>query len=244
MTHNSTLNVFMNIAAPLFIALIYRVTWKRRIFAAVISCAVGMFVDLASSTIFGDRWIVSKSFFQSLVVLVLAVLFHFFYRSNILATPRSPYLWLLVLFSLCTIVLGMMVLDENSPHAAAISVLLLLMNFFHPKRLFVSAVDMTMILGNLLDNAVHTLAEADRKLLKVRISYAKGIIGIESENTYIERAAKKEDDPAHGLGLIIVEETVKNITESFRSALRTGLYHAKSVFYDETSPRSRKKNDV
>lgn len=355
---NSTLNVILNLSAPLLIALSYRVTWKRRVFAAVFSCAVRMFVDWACSASLGESAIVTTSFLQSMILLVGAGLFHFFYRSNIPAVSRSPYLWLLILCSLSTIVIGLLLLGENSPHASVIAVILLLMNFFNfylykkerefqeekyqrrmlenvqrgylhtirrleaeqkkvsfarhdmakhfhilriyaengqtdeinaylnemekntaeeevfahteneeadsllnyeltrakqlgaqilshislPPHLGVSAVDMTILLGNLLDNDVCALETADPKILKVDIRYMKGLVRIEIENTYNDRAAKKEGEESHGLGLRIVEETVQKYHGTLTCRQENGTYYAKALFYAEEPILSGKKD--
>lgn len=197
----------------------------------------------------GESVLITTDFFQCLVLLICAMLFHFFYHHPAKEAFRMPYLWLLVFISLCTMGISFLAVD-NSSHGAWIAVLLLIMNFFNfyvyqkdqklheeqyrsrmmekvdtirrleekqknnslmnyeltqakqlgteilshialPAQLQVSPFDMTIILGNLLDNAVRALEQADRKILKTNIRYNKGIICIEIENTYSEHASKK-----------------------------------------------------
>ncbi|WP_313164461.1 GHKL domain-containing protein [Sedimentibacter sp.] len=87
-----------------------------------------------------------------------------------------------------------------------------------PKEISISAYDMTVILGNLIDNAVTALKKcSDKKLLSVKIIYSKGNILITFINTYSgvikEKSGifltSKDDEKNHGIGLRNVEEAVK-----------------------------------
>lgn len=53
-----------------------------------------------------------------------------------------------------------------------------------PTELIVSSFDLTVILGNLLDNCLNALSNIDKKFLNIDISYSKGLIKINMENTY------------------------------------------------------------
>lgn len=53
-----------------------------------------------------------------------------------------------------------------------------------PEKLNISSFDITIILGNLMDNAIEALRNSEKKLLKVNIQFNKGIIRIDIENSY------------------------------------------------------------
>ena len=61
-----------------------------------------------------------------------------------------------------------------------------------PENLNISSFDMTIILGNLMDNAIEALRHSKRKQLKVNIRLHKGIIRIDLENTYDPVYRKKQ----------------------------------------------------
>ena len=75
----------------------------------------------------------------------------------------------------------------------------------------------TMILGNLLDNALEALERAEHRYLYVEMHYDRGILIIHIENsfdgkvkkrgdTYLTRKDKKD---FHGIGMKNIEEIVK-----------------------------------
>ncbi|NYB75004.1 GHKL domain-containing protein [Sedimentibacter hydroxybenzoicus DSM 7310] len=86
-----------------------------------------------------------------------------------------------------------------------------------PKKLSISSYDMTIILGNLTDNAITALKKCSgENFLSVKISYCKGSILITVANTYNGEVKEKngtlltskEDEKNHGIGLRNVEEAV------------------------------------
>nr|WP_312577106.1 GHKL domain-containing protein [Sedimentibacter sp.] len=86
-----------------------------------------------------------------------------------------------------------------------------------PKKLDISDYDMTIILGNLIDNAITALKKCSgKKLLSVKISYSKGSVMITLNNTYNGEIKEKNgilltlknDEKNHGMGLKSVEEAV------------------------------------
>lgn len=344
---NSTLNIILNVALPLLLTLCYRVSWKRRFFAAFFTCAVGMMVDWGSATFLGESVFITTDFMQSLVIFIAAVIFHFVYHHPAKEAFRSPYLWLLVLITLCTMIIAYLLIDESS-HGSWIALILLAINFFNfyvyqknrklleeqyrskmmetvnrayrntiqrleekqknirfmhhdlakhirilseyadrsewnelkaylkemaqntaeeevyaqtgneeadslinyeltqakqlgaeilshialPAVLQVSPFDMTIILGNLLDNAVHALESVDKKILKMDMCYSKGIIRIKIENTYSEDAPQKSDGQEHGLGLAIVEETAQKLGGKLVYRKEDGVFYVNVSFYD------------
>lgn len=77
---------------------------------------------------------------------------------------------------------------------------------------------MSIILGNLLDNAADALAKVDKKILDIKIKYERGILYISIYNSYngkiiVDKRGKlltgKLEKENHGLGLESVERIVK-----------------------------------
>lgn len=86
-----------------------------------------------------------------------------------------------------------------------------------PKKLDISDYDMTIILGNLVDNAITALKKCSgKKLFSVKINYSKGNVIITLNNTYNGEIKEKNgilltlknDEKNHGMGLKSVEEAV------------------------------------
>lgn len=87
-----------------------------------------------------------------------------------------------------------------------------------PRQLFMSTKDLTLILGNLLDNVTDAFASMQsKKLCFVQIKYSKNRLFIHLKNTY-ETAlvyengriiSNKSDGESHGIGLKSVLETVE-----------------------------------
>ena len=89
-----------------------------------------------------------------------------------------------------------------------------------PETLEVPSFDMTIILGNLLDNAIEAASKAEgRKYLDLKVKYDKGRLLIQSDNPFagevIEENGKlltsKEDERNHGLGL----ENIKKVMQKY-----------------------------
>lgn len=101
-----------------------------------------------------------------------------------------------------------------------------------PEKLNVSSFDMTIILGNLMDNAIEALKHSERKLLKIKIQFNKGIIRIDIENTYDPEYKKKDDGREHGIGLLSVENTLRKYHGKLDSYPEESKYHTTAVFYN------------
>lgn len=104
-----------------------------------------------------------------------------------------------------------------------------------PPKLNVTAFDITIILGNLMDNAVFALKNTDDRRLKVEMMYNKGVIRIDIENTYDPSFRRKDDGQEHGIGLM----SVRNSLEKYNGDLteqRTGnTYRTTVVMYDSVT---------
>ncbi len=109
-----------------------------------------------------------------------------------------------------------------------------------PAELPVEGMDLCVILGNLLDNAleaVRLLREEERRV-KLTIRMSKGILLMQVENPYIGeiivdrqggiRSSKTGD---HGIGLISVERTVVKCGGSMSIEHENGIFKASVLFY-------------
>lgn len=84
-----------------------------------------------------------------------------------------------------------------------------------PTQLNITSFDMTVILGNLLDNAVNALQQSEKKVMIISIKFMKGIIRIDIENTYNSTYKQKLDGREHGIGLL----SVTNALEKYHGTL-------------------------
>jgi hypothetical protein len=82
-----------------------------------------------------------------------------------------------------------------------------------PNQIRITAFDINVILGNLLDNALEALKLCENKELKLNIDYERGVLYLSICNTYTGRILKKDDyllttkevKLHHGIGLKSVE---------------------------------------
>lgn len=100
-----------------------------------------------------------------------------------------------------------------------------------PEELNVKTFDLTVILGNLIDNALNALENADKKILKLFINYAKGMIVIQIENTFGEQKLDFKDSE-HGLGLISVRTSLEKYHGTLENNVSDGIYTAKAILYN------------
>lgn len=101
-----------------------------------------------------------------------------------------------------------------------------------PEKLNISSFDITIILGNLMDNAIEALRHSEKKLLKVNIQFNKGIIRIDIENSYDPTYRKKNDGREHGIGLLSVENTLQKYHGKLDSYPEESKYHTTAIFYN------------
>ena len=103
-----------------------------------------------------------------------------------------------------------------------------------PVKLNISSFDITIILGNLMDNAIEALRNSEKKLLKVNIQFNKGIIRIDIENSYDPKYKKKHDGREHGIGLLSVENTLQKYHGKLDSYPypEESKYHTTAIFYN------------
>lgn len=103
-----------------------------------------------------------------------------------------------------------------------------------PEKLNISSFDITIILGNLMDNAIEALRNSEKKLLKVNIQFNKGIIRIDIENSYDPKYKKKHDGREHGIELLSVENTLQKYHGKLDSYPypEESKYHTTAIFYN------------
>lgn len=101
-----------------------------------------------------------------------------------------------------------------------------------PEELQVDSFDLTVILGNLLDNSLNALNEAEVKLLNIDINYSIGMIVIKIENTF-SSANKPYDNPEeHGYGLISVKTSLEKYNGKLQNDVIDNKYVAKAILYN------------
>jgi len=101
-----------------------------------------------------------------------------------------------------------------------------------PQKLDISTYDLTVILGNLLDNAITAIKKADRKLLDLSISCSMGNLIIILKNSYngplkIENGkflSTKKNKENHGIGLSNIKQSLNNYDGEIR------LEYSKDIF--------------
>jgi len=101
-----------------------------------------------------------------------------------------------------------------------------------PKELEINVVDTTVIIANLLDNALNALLNVEARKLSLKIKYSKGRIFIHIENTfngYIryekgEIVTTNKNKEAHGYGL----RNVRNAVEKYNGVLK--ISHTETLF--------------
>lgn len=107
-----------------------------------------------------------------------------------------------------------------------------------PKKLEISDVDMTVVLGNLLDNAIRAVKEADRKKLQITMRYNKGRLILQIENAYkniIKSQGKlqttKKEKQGHGIGLESVREVVERYNGIMQIDYEDNLFVVLVILY-------------
>ena len=107
-----------------------------------------------------------------------------------------------------------------------------------PKKLEISDVDMTVVLGNLLDNAIRAVKEADRKKLQITMRYNKGRLILQIENAYkniIKSQGKlqttKKEKQGHGIGLENVREVVERYDGIIQIDCKDNMFVVMAILY-------------
>lgn len=347
-THNPTLNIIINIVPVFLITIQYSTSWKKRLFATLTSCTMGMFIEWIAFTLLGSNQSTETGFIQYNIMLILSVVFKHIYINKSDYSIKSKYSWFLCLIAVGTIIVGVLTLNDESPHDYLIAIVLLLINLLNfyvynleqsnlekqhvyelisnannayqnqlqimfesqkklkfmrhdlkkhliqirtlinngnyqelpsyldameeavivkkeysktgnkdvdslinyeltlasefgteiicdielPEQLNITSFDMTIILGNLLDNAIEALRQSKKKLIIITIKYMKGIIRIDIENTYDSNYKRKPDGREHGIGLLSVMNTLEKYHGNLKTFPEDNRYHTTVVLFN------------
>ncbi len=101
-----------------------------------------------------------------------------------------------------------------------------------PNEDFMSLFDLTIIFGNLLDNIYDALEDAPIKKLNLDISYEKGVLFINSKNTFSTSPiildknfiSLKKDKALHGYGIKNIKKVVDKYNGEYQNKLIKGYF--------------------
>ncbi|WP_242847700.1 sensor histidine kinase [Niameybacter massiliensis] len=109
-----------------------------------------------------------------------------------------------------------------------------------PFELELSSFDMSVILGNLLDNAINAVNKIEEhKYIHVKIKYTKGVLIIKVENTFngvIEKDGESiltthQDKENHGIGLESIKRTLEKYDGSLEIEYAENVFSALALMY-------------
>ena len=105
-------------------------------------------------------------------------------------------------------------------------------NIVLPEELQVDSFDLTVILGNLLDNALNALKEAEVRILKIDINYSIGMIVIKIENTFSDKPKLYDNPKEHGYGLISAQTSLEKYNGKLQNEVIDENYVVKAILYN------------
>jgi two-component system sensor histidine kinase AgrC len=102
-----------------------------------------------------------------------------------------------------------------------------------PERLNIRPFDLSVILGNLLDNAIEAARCCEEKLIKISAELDRNVLYINVSNTFNNKIkydgkkliTTKTDKEKHGMGLISVQQSL----EKYNGAME--IHHKDNMFY-------------
>lgn len=105
----------------------------------------------------------------------------------------------------------------------------------------IDSFDMTIILGNLLDNAIEGAMETDKKIIDIKLFTDRGLCFVEIKNSYktiikIDKdnyKTTKDDEEAHGLGMVNVRKMVEKNGGYFKVEQTDDLFVVKLFVYNK-----------
>jgi sensor histidine kinase regulating citrate/malate metabolism len=108
-----------------------------------------------------------------------------------------------------------------------------------PNIAFMDKMDMNIILGNLLDNALEALGQTEERQISVNMKYKKGIFVVKISNSYdgtlIKRGEKyitrKQDTESHGLGLQNVSEIIEKYNGEKQIETTSNMFKISIILY-------------
>ncbi|MDO4945474.1 MAG: GHKL domain-containing protein, partial [Ruminococcus sp.] len=101
-----------------------------------------------------------------------------------------------------------------------------------PEELQVDSFDLTVILGNLLDNSLNALKSSNIKLLNIDINYSIGMIVIKIENTFSGMNNTYDNPEEHGYGLISVRTSLEKYNGKLQNDIIDNKYVVKAILYN------------
>lgn len=106
-----------------------------------------------------------------------------------------------------------------------------------PPKLDISAFDMTVILGNLLDNATKAVAACEKKQIMLSLQYQKNVLTIVIKNTYDAASffglqTNKPNQQLHGYGLQSVRNAVAHYNGTMEIKHDEVLFTAKVLLFN------------
>lgn len=111
-----------------------------------------------------------------------------------------------------------------------------------PKELKIPSFDMTVILGNLLDNALNAVKKLDKnRFINIKMKYTKGRLIIKMDNSFNGIIIKKEglistsnkDEKNHGLGLLNVKSALEKYNGTIEFEYDDCNFHTTLLMYVE-----------
>ncbi len=101
------------------------------------------------------------------------------------------------------------------------------------------SMDINIILGNLLENAIESAEQTKEQLLDIKVIYRQGVLKILVSNSYVgsyqyEHGVKKttkKEGKNHGIGLQSVQKTVEKYQGVMDVNTKNGIFQVKIVMY-------------
>lgn len=106
-----------------------------------------------------------------------------------------------------------------------------------PREIGISSFDLNVIIGNLLDNAIHAASSSREKWLSVALNFEKGMLFIRIQNSYDHIIRKQGThyastrESGHGIGLQNVRKAVDNYHGSMQISDTDHIFDVKILLY-------------
>lgn len=108
-----------------------------------------------------------------------------------------------------------------------------------PKELEIPSFDLTIIVGNLLENAIDAAKDSEERWLEVLLNYEKGMLFIRIRNSYNNLVQKrgevyittKKKKQEHGIGLQNVKKVVDNYKGEMQISAQDNIFDVKIILY-------------
>lgn len=108
-----------------------------------------------------------------------------------------------------------------------------------PNQIKLPSYELVIILGNILDNAIAAVVNADDKTIRLMIRYSKGRIIIKEENAYKDTlkfdksgliVTNKKDNVNHGYGLKSIDMQIKKLDGVMKIQAENGMFLILIIF--------------